>query len=179
MATTRDSITGPNGTSRAEVMRALIGCCLTTENNPKNGFDFIFSSFFSFSLSFSLFVILPPIYWKRTKYQHQFQHTYTTPSYSILSTPPYFTSMCQSAPSFPSSALLLPAGCLANSACCYSDFPPASLTPIDVDSEIDLGSAVADLSPRRTRVSSFSNSPRLQLESFLGETIWVGVLGPS
>lgn len=66
MAATRDSITGPNGTSRAEVMRALIGCCLTTGNNPKNGFDFIFSSFFSLSLS--LFVILPPIYWKRTKY---------------------------------------------------------------------------------------------------------------
>lgn len=54
MAATRDSITGPNGTSRAEVMRALIGCCLTTENNPKNGFDFIFSSFFSFSLPLSL-----------------------------------------------------------------------------------------------------------------------------
>ena len=55
MAATRDSITGPNGTSRAEVMRALIGCGLTTENNPKNGFDFIFSSFFFLlSLSFSL-----------------------------------------------------------------------------------------------------------------------------
>ena len=103
---------------------------------------------------------------------------YTSLFYSIH--PPILPlSMCQSAPSFPSSALLLPAGCLANSACCYSDFPPASLAPIDVDSEIDLGSAVADLSPRRTRVSSFSNSPRLQLESFLGETIWVGVLGPS
>ena len=129
--------------------------------------------------SLSLFVILSPIYWKRTKYQYPNSNLHPLHKPILFYPPPYFTSMCQSAPSFPSSALLLPAGCLANSACCYSDFPPASLTPIDVDSEIDLGSAVADLSPRRTRVSSFSNSPRLQLESFLGETIWVGVLGPS
>lgn len=90
MATTRDSITGPNGTSRAEVMRALIGCCLTTENNPKNGFDFIFSSFFSFSLSFSLFVILPPIYWKRTKYQYPNFNIHTQHHLILFYPPPLF-----------------------------------------------------------------------------------------
>ena len=86
MAATRDSITGPNGTSRAEVMRALIGCGLTTENNPKNGFDFIFSSFFSLSLCYPVSYLLEedqvPV--------SQFQPASITQAYSILSTPLFY-----------------------------------------------------------------------------------------
>ena len=83
MAATRDSITDPNGTSRAEVMRALIGCGLTTENNPKNGFDFIFSSFFSLSLCYPVSYLLE----KDQVPVSQFQPASITQAYSILSTP--------------------------------------------------------------------------------------------
>ena len=164
-----------NGTSRAEVMRPLIGCSPPQKIIPKTT-----SSHLLFFLLF-LFLCYPASdLLEKDKYQYSNSNIHPLHQHLLFHPPPYFTSMCQSAPSFPSSALLLPAGCLANSACCYSDFPPASLTPIDVDSEIDLGSAVADLSPRRTRVSSLSSkAPRLLLDSFGGDTIWVGVLGPS
>ncbi|BCR85509.1 uncharacterized protein ACHE_20967S [Aspergillus chevalieri] len=88
--------------------------------------------------------------------------------------------MCQSSPSFPSSALLLSAGCLAN-----SSFPSSTATPEPIDSGLNDRTAVvsspAAFALTETRISS--TDAWLRGSSEVGESVWlgvlVGVLGPS